>query len=138
MAHMAEIGVLLLLAAPLAVQVISPLRRRSYLSRFLWRSGDRIHLGTSYDLLWRMPKRNRRAVLREIRAGLAALPRGRYTVCAWFLTPRPGFVEEPATLWDKLDLAGGYVEILFQQWLITGRVRFFNPFRVRRYRFQAA
>jgi len=120
------------------VQVITPLRRRSYLSRFLWKSGGQLHLGTSYDLLWRMPRRDRRSVLREIRSGLAALPPGRYSFCAWFLSRPRGFTEEPATLWDKLDLAGGYFEILFQQWLITGRVRFFNPFRVRRFSFQVA
>lgn len=132
--------VVLLLMAPLGVQFISPLRRRSYLSRFLWRSGGHLHLGTSYDLLWRMPRRDRRSVLREIRAGLAALPPGRYSFCAWFLSPRKarrlGCVEEQATLWDKLDLTGGYLEILLQQWLITGRVRFFNPWRVRRFRLQ--
>jgi len=140
--QMTQIGILLLLMAPVAVQMITPLRRRSYVSRFLRNDDGQLHLGTSYDLLWRMPRRDRRSVLREIRAGLAALPPGRYSFCAWFLSPRKarrlGLIEEPASLWDKLDLAGGYVEILFQQWLITGRVRFFNPFRVRRFRLQAA
>ncbi len=137
MTQIAQIGILLLLLAPVAVQVISPLRRRRYVSRFLWTDGRRVHLGTSYDLLWRMPWRDRRGVVREIRKGLAALPPGSYTACTWFRVQRRGFAEEPATLWDKLDLAGGYVEILFQQWLISGRVRFFNPFRARRYHFQA-
>lgn len=129
------------LLAPLWVQIISPLRRRQYYSRFLWSDGGRVHLGTSYDLLWRMPRRDRRSVRREIRAGLAALPPGRYSACAWFLSParmrRLGLTEEPASLWDKLDLAGGYVEILFQQWLISGRLRIFNPFHVRRVRFES-
>ena len=130
------------LLAPLWVQIITPLRRRRYYSRFLWSDGCRVHLGTSYDLLWRMPRRDRRSVLREIRAGLAALPPGRYSACAWFLSPakarRLGCTEESASLWDKLDLAGGYLEILFQQWLISRRVRLFNPFRVRRLCFQVA
>lgn len=124
--------------APVAVQFITPLRRGSYVSRFLRNDGGQLHLGTSYDLLWRMPGRDRRTVLREIRAGLAALPPGRYTISTWFLARPRGFTEEPATLWDKLDLAGGYVEILFQQWLITGRVRFFNPFRARRFSLRVA
>ena len=89
-----------------------------------------------------MPRRDRRSVIREIRKGLAALPPGRYSFCAWFLSPRRaqrlGFVEQQATLWDKLDLACGYLEILFQQWLITGRAQLFNPFRVRRYSFESA
>src|SRR5690349_6078451 len=127
--------------SPLWVQIITPLRRRQYYSRFLWSDGRRVHLGTSYDLMWRMPRRDRRSVVREIRAGLAALPPGRYSACAWFLSParmrRMDFIGEGASLWDKLDLAGGYLEILFQQWLITGRVRFFNPFHVRRVRFES-
>ena len=138
MTQITQIGILLLLIAPVAVQMITPLRRRSYLSRFLRNDDGQLHLGTSYDLLWRMPRRDRRSVLREIRTGLAALPPGRYTFCAWFLSRRRGFTEEPATLWDKLDLAAGYFEILFQQWLITGRVRFFNPFRVRRFSLRVA
>src|SRR5258706_16479787 len=100
--------------APIAVQIITPLRRRQYLSRFLWREGHQLHLGTSYDLLWRMTSRGRRSVLREIRAGLAALPPGHYSFCAWFVSRRRGLTEEPATVWDKLDLAGGYFAILFQ------------------------
>ena len=135
------------LLVPLLLQFLTPLLAacgiHRYHSSFLFtvedRQGIHLHLGTSYDILWKLRSANRRDVRREILLGLRRFcnripPHARISVCTWFLSPkkmrRLGFTEERAPLWEKLDLAGGYLEILLQQFLLTRRLRFFNPFTI--------
>jgi hypothetical protein len=138
------------LLMPLWQQLATPMlratTRRRYLSRFLFTvtHGGKaaVHLGSSFDLLWKLRGATVRQIAREIRAGLDRMagempPDAQLTVATWFLSQRKmrrlGFTEEPATWSEKVEAAGGYLEILFQQWLIQRRVRLFNPLAIRRY-----
>lgn len=145
---------LAVLLAPLLVQLVNPVLSATgahrYHSRFLYtveKECLHLHLGNSFDILWKMGRASRREVHREILAGLRNLcatvpPSARITLCTWFLSPRKmrrlGFTQEQASVAEKLDLAGGYLEILFQQFLLTRRLRFFNPFTASRYSIQVA
>jgi hypothetical protein len=117
-----------------------------------------LHLGTCYDVLWRLMPRRRpgeRLFLtmhRELYLGLCAFcarvergeiaPETTLTTSSYFLTPRQmsryGFTEAPVPLGKKLAFLVGYPEVLLQQWLITGRLRFYHPFRIRFFRATAA
>lgn len=151
------------LPAPLVFYLFTPIGARTrawrYLSAYLVlqqsRDGSRIalHLGTTYDALWRlMPVRRRgerlfQTMHRELYSGLSAFCRevergeidggAAVTACSYFLTPkqmaRYGFRESSLAPVKKLCFVVGYPEILLQQLLITGRLRFYNPLRVRCY-----
>lgn len=140
--------------------VAQPLGIWRYLSRYLiaYRAWPRapltLHLGTSYDVLWRLlptvqPGESRvRALHREIYRGLGALCReireGRVAAktevhaCSYFLSDRRmtdlGFRKGPAPLLTRLNFLLAYPEVLLQQWLISGKLQFFNPNRVRFFR----
>jgi hypothetical protein len=112
-----------------------------------------LHLGTSYDLLWRLRPARRdgetlsAALHRELYTGLhrfcreverGAIPgETRVTACSYFLTgkqmARYGFHPASTPWFTKLSFVLGYPEVLAQQWLLTGRVRLFNPLAVRAY-----
>ncbi|MGV3719263.1 MAG: hypothetical protein ACO1SX_00005, partial [Actinomycetota bacterium] len=137
------------LPAPLVFYLFTPLGARAgawrYLSAYLVLQQSRgvtaLHLGTTYDILWRLlPARKPgerlfQTMHRELYSGLAAfcqeVERGEVdggaavTACSYFLTPkqmaRYGFRETSPTPLKKLCFVVGYPEILLQQLLITGR-----------------
>jgi hypothetical protein len=147
--------------APLVFYLCTPLGARAgawrYLSAYLVlqhsKGGCALHLGTTYDVLWRLlPSRKEgerlfQTMHRELYSGLVAFCRkverseidggATVTACSYFLTPkqmaRYGFRETSPTPLKKLCFVVGYPEILLQQLLITGRLRFYNPLRVRFY-----
>jgi hypothetical protein len=61
---------------------------------------------------------------------------------SYFLTPkqmaRYGFREAKVTWMQRLTFLVAYPEVLLQQLLITGRLRFYHPFRIRSYHSTAA
>jgi len=146
---------------PLLVYLATPigtlLRSWRYLSGFLltykaspW-SPLALHLGTTYDVVWGL-MRNRRpgerlfqTMHRDLYTGLQRfcerVERGeisretRVVACSYFLSSkqmaRYGFHEVPTSWSQKLSFVTGYPEVLAQQLLISGRLRFFNPLTVR-------
>ena len=113
-----------------------------YHSRFLYSVGNSLHIGSSYDLVWKLRGARKRDLLREIKIGYARFlatrpPSARITVETWFLSPRRmermGFRRETPTFWARLEMAAGYPDMLFSQWLVTRRLRWFNPWKVERY-----
>jgi len=153
---------------PLAFYLLTPLGGAlgwwRYLSAYLVAQGCGIrepialHLGTTYDALWRLRSARRpgerlfQTMHRELYRGLAAFCReveggaiGEDTIvtaCSYFLTPkqmaRYGFHETTAPFLKRLCFVVGYPEVLLQQWIITGRLRLYNPLRIRCYRSTAA
>jgi len=147
-----------------ATPVAARLRLWRYLSAYLilHRKSRRgplaLHLGTSYDLVWRLLPRRKpgervlRALHREIYRGLAEFcsevqsgkipPATVVTTCSYFLTApqmtRLGFTESPAPAAIRLNFLLAYPEILFQQGLISGRLRLYKPAQVRFFHTTAA
>src|SRR5437899_29712 len=90
--------------APLLMQIVTPLLAAGgmhrYYSRFLYATGRKsiqVHLGNSFDILWKFRRSHhwkiRREIWREILAGLRGVcatvpPESRITFCTWFLSPR--------------------------------------------------
>ncbi|MCC2670341.1 MAG: hypothetical protein K0Q72_2812 [Armatimonadetes bacterium] len=151
---------------PLVYYLFTPLGSRLHLWRYLsgylvlYRSGGAyaLHLGTSYDALWRLRPCRRpgerlfTTMHRELYQGLhhfcelvrqGELPGDAViTAGSYFLTPkqmaRYGFKETPVSGAKRLTFLFGYPEVLLQQLLITGRLRFYNPLAVRCYQSTAA
>jgi len=146
---------------PLLVYLATPIgilfHAWGYLSGFLithratpW-SPLALHLGTTYDILWGLMVRRRRGealfqtMHRELYTGLhrfcerverGEIPREtRVIACSYFLSSkqmaRYGFRNAPTSWSQRLSFIAGYPEVLAQQLLITGKVRFFNPLTVR-------
>lgn len=150
-------GIVLPLIVYLATPVGTALGAWEYLSGYLLlhrpnpRAPLALHLGTSYDILWRlMPARRPGESLfqtlhRELYTGLhrfcqrvenGQIDRATSVIaCSYFLTAkqmaRYGFREAPTSWMKKLSFVAGYPEVLAQQLLITGKLRLFNPLQVR-------
>lgn len=150
-------GIVLPLIVYLATPVGTALGAWEYLSGYLLlhrpnpRAPLALHLGTSYDILWRlMPARRTGESLfqtlhRELYTGLyrfsqrvesGQIDRATPVIaCSYFLTSkqmaRYGFREAPTSALKKLSFVAGYPEVLAQQFLITGKLRLFNPLQVR-------
>lgn len=146
---------------PLLVYLATPIgilfRAWRYLSGFLithratpW-SPLALHLGTTYDVIWGLMAVRRpgetlfQTMYRELYTGLHRFservqrgeiaPETRVVACSYFLSSkqmaRYGFRDAPTSWSQRLSFVAGYPEVLAQQWLITGRLRFFNPLAVR-------
>jgi hypothetical protein len=152
---------LCVLVLPLLVYLATPIgalfRAWRYLSGFLityraspW-SPLALHLGTTYDVVWGLLPYRRpgeplfQTMHRELYSGLYRFcqrveqgkipPETRVIACSYFLSAkqmaRYGFHEVPTSWSQRFSFITGYPEVLAQQVMISGKLRFFNPLSVR-------